>query len=331
MRLSFRRPVPRARARRAALGALPLAALLALAAPRAAHAFPDHTLTMVLPYSAGAGDATYRALADFLSRSLGQPVVVANRDGGSGVVGMRSVAAAAPDGHTFGLTPMTAIVVQPHLLRNAGIGPDSFDAVCGTNENVLGIVVRADSPVHTLPELVAEGKRRPMSFGSPGPNSLPQLAVWRVQRATGVEFNHIPYRGEAPHLNDVLGGRLDFSAAVVASAAEMIASGRMRLITVFSANRHPDFPDVPTAREQGIDALQFSQVGIYAPRGTPEPVLDRLEAACRAGIEDSEVRRVMAQGRVVPRYLPRAELSRMIREEYVNYGRILRELGVQPE
>ena len=307
-----------------------LATALALAAIMPARAdYPDKPITMVMPYSPGNADLLIRAMSEHFQKVLGQPLVLITRDGGSGVVGMRSVAVAPPDGYTLGHTPMTAIVVQPHMVRNAGTDPDKFEAVCGTNENILGIVVRADSPIHNLSDLIAEGKRRPMSFGSPGPNSLPQLGVWRVQKAAGVEFNHIPYRGEAAHLNDTLGGRLDFSAAVVSSAAEMIAAGRMRLIAVFSNRRHPDFPDVPTAREQGVDAFQPSQVGIYAPRGTPAAMLDKLDSACREALETPQVRQVLATTRAPVAYVARGPLNEMLRSEYASYARILKELGVQ--
>lgn len=317
--------------RRILFSALALLGAAPMAQPQAQTRYPEKPIVMVMPYSPGAADVLMRAMSEHFQRVLGQPLVLMTRDGGSGVVGMRYVATSAPDGYTIGQTPMTAIVVQPHMVRTAGTNPENFEAVCGTNENVLGIVVRADSPIRTLPDLVAEGRRRPMSYGSPGPNSLPQLGVWRVQKATGVEFNHVPYRGEGPHLNDTLAGRLDFSAAVVSSAAEMVQAGQMRLITVFSNRRHPDFPDVPTAREQGIDALQLSQVGIYAPRGTPGPVLDRLEEACRTGLETPAVKQVLATTRAPAAFVPRAQLNAMLREEFVNYGRILKELGVQPE
>ncbi|MBL6076575.1 tripartite tricarboxylate transporter substrate binding protein [Belnapia sp. T18] len=309
-----------------------LAALALLAGSGAARAeYPERPITMVMPYSPGAADVLIRAMGEHVQRALGQALVPMTRDGASGVVGMRVVAGAAPDGYTLGHTPMTAIVVQPHLLRDAGIGPESFEGVCGTNENVITVAVRADSPIRDLPGLVAEARRRPLSFGSPGPNSLPQLAVWRVQRAAGVEMNHIPYRGEAPHVNDTLAGRIDFSAAIVSSVAELVRAGRMRMLAVFSENRHPGFPDIPTAREQGIDALQFSQVGIYAPRGTPAPMLDRLEAACRSALDEPAVQRVLASSASPVRFLPRQALTQMIREEYANYGRILRELGVEPQ
>jgi tripartite-type tricarboxylate transporter receptor subunit TctC len=309
-----------------------LGALMALGAALPARAeYPDKPITMIMPYSPGTADVLMRAMSEHFQRALGQPLVLMTKDGASGVVGMRYVAASAPDGYTIGQTPMTAIVVQPHMVRNAGTNPENFEAVCGTNENILGIAVRADSPIRSLQDLVAEGRRRPMSFGSPGPNSLPQLGVWRVQKATGVDFNHIPYRGEAAHLNDTLAGRLDFSAAVVSSAAELVEAGKLRLITVFSNRRHPDFPNVPTAVEQGVNAVQLSQVGIYAPRGTPAAVLDRLEEACRTGLETPAVRQVLATTRAPGSFMTRAALNTMLREEYATYGRILRELGVQPE
>lgn len=297
-----------------------------------ARAFPDRPMTIVLPYSPGsAADVPARAMAEHMARALGQPVVVTNRDGGSGVVGMRSVAASPPDGHTLGLTPMTPVVVQPHLVRNLGIGPESFAPVCGVNENVLGVFVRADGPLRDLAGLLAEGRRRPLTFGSPGPNSLPQLGVWRIQKASGVDFTHVPFRGDPPHLNELLGGRLDFSAGVVASGSELVEAGRLRLIAVFSQARHPDYPDVPTAREQGIDALQRSQVGLYAPRGTPEATLARLEGACLAAVDDPAFRRVSATVRSVVRPMPRADFARMVADEHAAYGPILRDLGVIAE
>ena len=289
--------------------------------------FPERPVTMIMPYAPGAADALMRAVGEHFQRATGTAGAAA-RDGHRGG-GMRVVRGRGGC-YTLGHTP-SCHRVQPHLLRNAGIGPGSFEGVCGTNENVITVAVRADSPMRDLPGLVAEARRRPLSFGSPGPNSLPQLAIWKVQQATGIELNHIPYRGEPPHINDTLAGRLDFSAAIVSSAAELVMAGRMRLLAVFSANRHPDFPDVPTAREQGIDAQLFSQVGIYAPRGTPAPVLDRLESACQAALQDATVLRVLANSRSPVRFVPRAALQEWVRGEYENYGRILRELGVQPE
>ena len=313
-----------------------LAALL-LAGPVLAQAQgeawrPERPMTIVLPYAPGsAADAYARAMGDVFTRRFGQAVAVVNRDGASGTVGMRYVAQQPADGLTLGITPMTPIVVQPHMVRNLGIGPESFAPVCGIAENILGVVVRADSPLRDLPGLVALARSRPLQFGSPGPNSLPFLGVWRMQRAAGIEMTHVPFRGDPPSVNEVMGGRLDFAAVVVASASELIGSGRLRLLGVFSGRRHPDFPEVPTAREQGLDAEQLSFVGLYAPRGTPERALAALEEACRVSLESDGFKRVAAQANVVAAFRTRAQFTEMVQAEFGNYARILRELGVQAE
>lgn len=314
--------------RRALLALFVLAAL-----PAAAQEWrPDRPFTIVLPYAPGsAADAYSRAMGEHFTRVFGQNVVVVNRDGASGTVGMRSVAQAAPDGLTLGITPMTPVVVQPHMVRNLGIGPDSFAPVCGVAENILGVVVRADSPWRSLADIAAEARRRPLSYGSPGPNSLPFLGVWRVQRAVGGTFEHVPFRGDPPSMTETLAGRLDFSAVVVASASGQIQSGRMRLVGVFSDRRHPDFPDVPTAREQGLDAVQLSFVGMYAPAGTPEPALAALERACRESLDTEAFRDAARRLNVVSAFRSRADFTRMVRDEHAAFGTILRELGVQPE
>lgn len=305
-----------------------LLAILLLALPARAQEGP---ITFISPYSPGGSDAFSRLIAEHFGQRLGASAVLVNRDGGSGVVGMRALAASPADGRTLAITPMTAIVVQPHMVRNLGLDPSMVAPVCGTNENHLGLMVRPDSPIRNIADLLAEGRRRNLNFGSAGPNSLPFLGVWRISRATGVEFTHIAFRGDPPHFNETLAGRLDFSTGVVGGAAEFLLSGRLRLIAVFSESRHPDFPEVQTAREQGVDALQFSQVGIYAPRGVPEPVLHRLEAICREALEQEGVRRIAANLRSVIRYLPRAEFAAMINSEFEAYRGILQALGVQPE
>jgi hypothetical protein len=201
---------------------------------------------------------------------------VTSQSGASGVVGMRALMAAAPDGHTLAYAPLVPLAFQPHLVRNTGLGPNAVAPVCNVTENILGIMVKADSPWRTLPDMVAAAKQRPLSYGSPGPNSAPFLGVHRVQSAAGGQWTHVPFRGDGASLTEVIAGRLDFAAIVVASGVPMARAGQTRLVAVFSEGRHPVFPDVPTAREQGIDAFQPSYAALWATRGTPEPILDRL-------------------------------------------------------
>ena len=305
---------------------------LMLLAPCAAQAFPDRPITIINPYATGSStDAVARALAEAFTAELGQNVIVTSQSGGSGVVGMRALAGAQPDGHTLAYSPLVPLVVQPHLLRNTGLGPEAVAPVCNVTENILGVMVRAESPIRDLRGLVEAARQRPLNYGSPGPNSAPQLGVERVRAAAGGDYTHVPFRGDAASLTEVIAGRLDFAAIVAASGVPMARAGQTRMIAVFSEGRHPAFPEVPTAREQGIDALQPSYAALFAPRGTPVPVLDRLEAACRRAMETEGFRRIAANWGVVPDYRPRAELQSRLNREFEETGRVLRALGVQPE
>jgi len=311
-------------------GMLLLAALALL--PLAAFAFPDRPVTIINPYATGSqADAVARALADGLAAQLGQPVVVTNREGGSGVVGLRVLAASPPDGHILAFSALVPLTIQPHLVRNTGLGPDAIAPICNVTENILGVMVRADAPWHSLPELVAEARRRPVTYGSPGPNSAPSIGMARIQKAAGGEYVHVPYRADAQALLEVKAGRLDAAAIVVASGAPMARAGEMRLIGTFSLRRHPDFAAVPTAREQGIEAVELSAGGLYAPRATPEPVLAQLEAACQAAMQTEGFRLMAARWSVLPEFLGRADFARRLHDAFNDHAEVLRALGVQPE
>jgi tripartite-type tricarboxylate transporter receptor subunit TctC len=293
---------------------------------------PERPVTIINPYATGSStDAIARALAEAFTPDLGQTVVVVSRDGASGVVGMRALAAAAPDGLTLAFSPLVPLAVQPHLVRNTGLGPEAVSPICNVTENILGVMVRADSPWKTLPEMVAAARQRPLTYGSPGPNSAPFLGVHRMQVAAGGQWTHAPFRGDAASLTEVLAGRLDFAAIVVASGVPMARAGQTRLIAVFSERRHPEFPDVPTAREQGVDALQPSYAALFAPRGVPAPILDRLQLACERAMQSEGFRTIAQRWGVVPDFRPRAELATRLAAEYAAIGRTLRELGVTPE
>ena len=313
----------------ALLGAL--LALTPLAA--AAQGFPDRPITIINPYATGSQtDAVARALAESFAQTLGQPVVVVNREGGSGVVGLRALAASPPDGHTLAFSPMVPLAIQPHLVRGTGLGPQAVAPVCNVTENLLGVMVRADAPWRDLNALAAEAKRRSLAYGSPGPNSAPAIGVARLAQATGGgDYVHVPFRSDAASLLELKAGRLDFAAIVVASGVPMARAGEMRLLGTFSLRRHPEFPDVPTAREQGIDAVELSSAGLYAPRGTPEPVLARLEAACRTAMDSPGLAQVAARWGVLPEFLGRDGFARRIAESHESHGVVLRALGVQPE
>ena len=143
-------------------------------------------------------------------------------------------------------TPMTPITVQPHYVKGLKLGPDSVQPLCGVTENILGVSVRADSPFKTIGELVAAAKKGSLSYGSPGPNSAPFLAMDQLERDQGLKLVHVPYKGDAGSIQELLAGRLDFASSIAASAAPQIRAGKLRLLAVASERRHPAFPEVPT-------------------------------------------------------------------------------------
>ena len=288
-------------------------------------------LTIIAPFSAGtSSDVVARGFAGPFGTALGQSAVVVNRDGGSGVVGIKALLQSPGDGYTVSISPMTPLVVQPHLVRDLGLSPTNVAPVCNIAENILGIVVRNDSLIKDMRSLVAEAKNKPLSFGSAGPNSTPQMGVERLKAVAGGEYLHIPYRGDPPSLQDLLGGRLDFSSTGVIAASANVKAGKLRLLGVFSGRRHPDFPDVPTMKEQGINVEQLSYTSVYAPGGTPDAVLDRLEHACRQAVNADEFQHTAANIGMVLNFLTRAQLRQALDAEYATFGALLRSLGIRP-
>jgi len=298
-----------------------------------AQQYPDRPITVVHNYGPGtASDATARTIAEALSQQLGKSVIVDNRSGATGVVGTKVVAAAAPGGYPLMVGPVTAITSRPHLVRDTGLSPDLVAPICNISANILGAAVRSDGPFTDAPRLMAEAKKRPLDFGSTGPNSLSSLAVHRAKVSVGGgEFVSIPYRSDGAALAELLAGRLDFAALLVANGTPMFRAGTLRLIGVFAEQRHPEYPKVPTFREQGIDAVQMSYAGMLAPKGTPEPILDLLEANCRTAIDSAPFKRAVEQYGIVVDFRGRKDFAKLLAAEYDSLGKILKELGVQPQ
>ncbi len=305
-----------------------------LAGPAAAQ-YPDRPVTVIHNYGPGtASDATARALAEAFSARLGQPFPVMNRDGAAGVVGSRVLTGSPADGYTILIGPMTALTSQPHLVRNTGLAPEAVAPVCNVSANMLGIVVRAESPLRNGRDVLNAARQAPLTYGSTGTLSLSALGVHRLIAAGGGDggrFTSVAFRSDAASLTETMAGRLDFSTTLIANATPLVRAGTLRLIGVFADRRYPEFPDVPTFLEQGIDAQQMSYAGIIAPLGTPEPVLAALEAACEAAMQSEPWKRAVAQFGIVVDYKGRAAFGRLLATEYRTLGAVLHELGARPE
>ncbi len=296
---------------------LAIAAIATLSAGSARAEYPDHRVTIVACFPPGGGtDIAMRMITNELGHALGQPVIVENRAGAGGSIGTAFVARAAPDGYTL-LGCSSAFVVNPSLYANAGYNPFKDFApimVLGASPNVF--VVPTDSKFKTLREFIAAAKANPgkLNWTSPGVGTTPQLAGELLKNATGIDMVHIPFTGAAPAMTAVLGGQVDMYAANLGSVSAML--DKVRPLAVAANKRWPDLPDVPTLDELGIDCPATDTFqAIFAPAGTPQPIVDRLVKELAAILAQPDIREKFAKiGLPVVAEGPAAFRARITRE-----------------
>ncbi|WP_455553316.1 tripartite tricarboxylate transporter substrate binding protein [Comamonas kerstersii] len=295
---------------------------------QAQDAFPSRPLTIINPWAAGsATDVMARTIAEEMRKDLGQNVVVMTRDGASGIIGMNALVQSPPDGLTMAFTPMTPVTIQPHYVASLKLSPDVVQPLCGITENILGVSVQSSSPYKTIQELIAAAKTKSLSYGSPGPNSAPFLAIDQLERDQNIKLNHVPYKGDAGSIQELMAGRLDFVSSIAASAAAQIRAGNLRLLAVTSANRHPEFPEVPTFKELGINVQEDSFAGLFLPKGVPADIVAKLDAACEKATQSEAVKRVAASGNQVVNYQNRATWESRIASEFKKQGETAKRNG----
>lgn len=269
-------------------GPLFLGLLLATAtATYCAQNYPVRPVQMVVPFAAGGGlDLNARHLAQAMAEQLGQPIAVSNRDGAAGTIGLTSVAGAKPDGYTLAFTPAVPLSSEPHRLKSLGYKLDAFRYVCQVFDNIFAIAVPGNSPYRSIDDILADARKDPrgVSYGTSGTGSIPHLGTSDIEATAKVALTHVPYKGDAPMLQDLLSERLGFGAVLVSSITGHLNSGALRLIAVYADRRHPSFPAVPTLKEAGVPVVQASFGGVLAPAHTPDAVVATLESACRAAV-----------------------------------------------
>lgn len=269
--------------------------------PFAAHAqnsaagYPDHPITLIVPYAPGGGnDVLARAVAEPMSKSLGQPVVIENRGGAGGSVGTRQVAKAAPDGYTLGLGGTGTLAIDPTLYPNVGYDPRKDFAPVGLiATSPLIVLVNHAVPAHNVQELIALVKAQPgkLNYASAGVGSGIHLGTVMFAETAGIDLTHIPYKGTGPALTDLLGGHVQIYFSSLPPAIGLVKEGKLRALGVTGLKRSASFPDLPTVAEQGLPGFEaVLHYGIVAPAGTPRPIIDRLNAALRAALDDPKVR-----------------------------------------
>jgi tripartite-type tricarboxylate transporter receptor subunit TctC len=285
--------------RRVLAGAAALALALSLAA-EAQEAFPSRPITVVAPFPpGGVADLTARPVAAAMEKVLKNPVAVVNKTGAAGAVGMQFVATSKPDGYTL-LLALSSISIIPEADKIFGRPPaftvDQFAPIALISADPTILVVRAESPWKTAAEFIEDARKRPgqISYSSSGIYGTLHMAMELLSHAAGVKLRHIPTTGAGPALNAILGGHVDALASGPAVILPHIKAGKLRALAGWGDKRVAALPEVPTFRELGFpDAEFYIWAGLFAPKGTPEPVLARLREATRAAVAEPEFKAAM--------------------------------------
>lgn len=262
-------------------------------AQTSAQTYPTQNIVLVVPYAAGGPpDVASRIIAPAMSAALGKNVIIENRTGASTSIGASAVARAAPDGHTLLLID-SGVTVAPSIVPNAGFDPNALEPVAPLLRTFMGLVAHPSVKATNLKELVALAKEKPgdLKYGTSGVGTPPHLGALAFIQATGAEMLHVPYRGVALALNDMVAGHISLVFVSQSTASSQVAGGKARVLAVFGPKRSPSLPDVATFREQGVDAKIVDQgtfFGIAAPPGTPKPIILRLNQVINDVLKDKD-------------------------------------------
>lgn len=315
-------------------GLIAAAILAAGAAGAGAQDFPNRQVTLVVPYAAGGGnDAMGRIVADKMSRTLGQQVVVENRGGAGGSIATRQVAKAAPDGYTLVLGGTGTLAVNPSLYESVGYDPrKDFAPVGMIGTGALVVLVHPGVPAKTIPELIALAKKDPgkLSYASAGVGSGIHLGAVLFEMMAGVKLTHVPYKGTGPALNDLVGGHVQIYFSSMPSAIGLVRDGKVRALAVTGLKRSAAFPDLPTVDEAGVKGYEtVLRYGIVAPAGTPKPVIDKLNASLREAVMSPDTKTRMAADGTEPHPSTPEEYAADIDREEKKWSEIVRRAGAR--
>ncbi len=291
---------------------------------------------MIVPYPAGGSvDVLGRAIADKLTASLGQPVVADNRVGATGAIAHQLVATSPPDGYTIGMSGTSPLVLAPYQIKNLPYDPTkdfAYLACPGTTPFVLD--VHPSLPVKNVQELVAYAKANPgkLNFGSAGMGNSAHLSAELFKRATGIDMVHVPYKGNAIAMQDLIAGNIQVLFDPVQTSIPQIRSGKVRALAVTSKTRFADLPDLPTVAESGYPGYEFVVwYALIAPAGTPAPIVARLNADINKAVSDPEMKRKFAAlGADLTESKP-DECAAFVKSELALWGKLMAEVGIKPE
>ncbi len=310
-----------------------VACALALVACSAAAQFPDRVITMIVPFPpGGVADAVARPVADAMSRDLKQPVVIENKPGAGGGIGMAQVARAKPDGYTI-LLSLSSFTVLPEADKILGRAPmyqlADLKPVARFTADPTVFVVRAEAPWKTLQDFIADARANPgkFTYGSSGNYGTMHVPMEMFGGAAGVKMTHVPYTGAGPAIVGLLGGQVDVLATGPASIVQQIKAGKVRALAQWGDARLAALPDVPSLKESGTNVEYAQWSGLFVPAATPEAVVRRLRDAARAAATDERVKQVLGAAGSPIQYLDAPEFQRYVDADAAKMADVVKGIG----
>ena len=297
--------------------------------------FPSRPLRLVVPFPPGGSvDISARMVAKSLSERLGQAVVVENRAGAGGSMGSETVARSAPDGYTLVWGTVSSHATNMTLMANLKYDAiKDFAPITQLMEQPLLIVVPANSPISTMDQLIRASRAAPgkTTFGTPGVGTTGHLTGELLKRSVGLDAGHVPYKGSNPMLTDLVGGHIDFGIDNLPSALAQVKAGRLKALAITSKERSRLAPEVPVLSDSVPGMVVVAWQGLFAPAGTPEPVLERLSREVRDILQNADMRARLLEMGTQPVGSSRAEFAAFVRAENVRWAEVIRAAGIKAE
>lgn len=296
--------------------------------------YPRQPMKWIVPFPAGGGtDVVARLLGQTMSNALGQPLVVDNRPGAGTMIGGESIARARPDGYTFGTVDVSTVALAPNLYQRVPYESQSdFAYIGGTTRFPFVLVVRPDFPAKNLSELIAMARSKPgeLKYATPGAGGPNHLGMELLQRQLNVQMVHVPYRGDAPALQDLLGGQIDMYLVNTAVSLPYLQSGKLRALGTAMRSRIQALPEVPTFKEAGLgDFESYAWQGLAAPAGTAPEIVERLNSELNRALSAPEVLTRLRDMGVEPMQMTSKDFAVLVNEQTQLWGKVIREANVK--
>src|SRR5262245_16010679 len=316
--------------------AILVASILLCTQSAAAQTYPTKPIHLLVPYAPGGpADIAARLVGGKLTEAWGQQVVVENKPGGNGFIAMTAAAKAAPDGYTLVMATIGEAAIAPVLFKDAPYSIErDFAPISLVSDATIVLAANGDSPFKSVADVIAAAKARPgrISVGSPGNGTVNQIVIEWMALNTGTQFQHIPYKGSAPAATAVAAGEIPLGMLASSSVAPHLKAGRVRVLAVASARRSKFGPDWPTLQPAGVaDVNASTWTALLAPHGTPQPVLDKLNAEVVKALELPEVKERFAGGGVDTIPSNAAELAARIKQDAAQFAVIVQKANIKPD